>query len=60
MLAGEVHFVVIPDEFISARTELNTRAIEIRATEEVVAYGFNKQPYSNDGFLALPVDSLGT
>ena len=55
-----MHRVVIPVELLALTTELNTKAIEIRATEEVVAYGFNKQPYSNDGFLALPVDALGT
>ena len=57
---GHVHRVVIPAVLIGATTERNNKAIEIKATEEVVAYGFNKQPYSNDGFLALPVDNLGT
>ena len=57
---GQVHFIQIPWRLLAAMTELSTKAVEIRATEQVVVYGFNKQQYSNDGFLALPVDSLGT
>ena len=50
---------MVPSEFIMGVTEMSTKAIEIWATEGVVAYAMNKQSYSNDAFLVLPVDAIG-
>ena len=51
--------VTVPGTLITTQFERSSKAIEITATDEVVAYGINKQAYSNDAFLALPVDTLG-
>ena len=51
--------MTIPGELIAGVTEASTKAIEITATDEVVAYGVNRQTSSNDAFLALPVDAIG-
>lgn len=40
--------------------EMSNKAIRITASEEVTIYGVNKEQYSTDGFVALPVDTLGT
>ncbi|KAJ8304500.1 hypothetical protein KUTeg_018083 [Tegillarca granosa] len=40
--------------------EMSNKAIRITASEEVTVYGVNKEQYSTDGFVALPVDTLGT
>ena len=50
---------MVPSEFIMGITEMSTKAIEIWATEGVVAYAMNKQSYSNDAFLVLPSDAIG-
>lgn len=57
---GTASLVTIPSQYVHAITESSTKAIEIWATEGVVAYAMNKQTTSNDAFLALPVDALGT
>ena len=36
------------------------KGILVTADEEIVIYGVNKQSYSNDAFLGLPTDVLGT
>ncbi|KAJ8315427.1 hypothetical protein KUTeg_007577 [Tegillarca granosa] len=38
---------------------MESKGFLITADDEVVAYGVNKQKYSNDAFLALPTDVLG-
>lgn len=37
-----------------------SKGILVSANDEVVIYGVNKQRYSNDAFLGLPTDVLGT
>ena len=54
-----MELLTVPSGLITGARESSSKAIEIIATDEVVAYGVNKQRYSNDAFLALPVDALG-
>ncbi|XP_061179024.1 uncharacterized protein LOC133187622 [Saccostrea echinata] len=41
-------------------TSLNSKGLLIEASNEIVVYGFNKEPFSNDAFLAIPCDAIGT
>ena len=56
---GTVEDVNVPQQFILDPSGSTSKSIEIWATEGVVAYGMNQQSFSNDAFLALPVDALG-
>ncbi|XP_071168590.1 uncharacterized protein [Mytilus edulis] len=49
--------------FINLKLRLNgsvkeKKGILVTATDEIVIYGVNKQDYSNDAFLGLPIDVL--
>ncbi|XP_062574882.1 IgGFc-binding protein-like [Saccostrea cucullata] len=56
---GIVHRVVVDQAFRLNQTELSTKGILISADEEVVAYGVNREVWSDDAYLALPTDVLG-
>ncbi|XP_061187976.1 IgGFc-binding protein-like [Saccostrea echinata] len=56
---GIVHRVVVDQDFRLNHTELSTKGILISADEEVVAYGVNREVWSDDAYLALPTDVLG-
>ncbi|XP_067948374.1 uncharacterized protein [Watersipora subatra] len=59
--AGQVEIVDALDP--SLRQEgsgIDTKAIRIQASSDIVVYGINKQTWSTDGFLAFPVDVVGT
>ena len=36
------------------------KGIYVQARNDVIVYGFNKDTYTNDGFMGLPLDVLGT
>ncbi|KAK3096647.1 hypothetical protein FSP39_002010 [Pinctada imbricata] len=41
-------------------SRVEQKAVYIIATEEIVVYTINRQPDSTDGYLAFPIDVLGT
>lgn len=58
---GEVDiFTDLPVSLRHTGSGLDTKSIHIVASEDIVVYGINKQTWSTDGFLALPVDVVGT
>lgn len=57
---GQVRRLTIDVRLRLEECEFSSKAILIQASHEVVVYGVNKQKYSNDAFLALPTDVLGT
>ncbi|KAK3106926.1 hypothetical protein FSP39_003170 [Pinctada imbricata] len=57
--AGEVKQLTISRDFRLSGTEMTEKGILIKATDDIVIYGINKETYSNDGFLGLPTDVLG-
>jgi hypothetical protein len=40
--------------------EHSNKGVLITATEEITVFGVNKEPFSTDGFVSYPTDSLGT
>ena len=40
-------------------TEMSQKGILVQATHNIAIFGFNKEAYSNDGFLGIPTDVLG-
>ena len=40
-------------------TEMSKKGILVQATHNIAIFGFNKEFYSNDGFLGIPTDVLG-
>ena len=40
-------------------TGLKSKAIKIVSDEDIVVYGINKEQFSADGFIAIPVSSFG-
>lgn len=57
--AGQVKQVTFTNKLRLIQTELSSKGVYIKADDEVVVYGVNKETYSNDAFLGLPVDVLG-
>ncbi|KAK3583074.1 hypothetical protein CHS0354_004019 [Potamilus streckersoni] len=57
---GEVHKVLIDDILRMIGSDLSSKAIHVTADAEVVCYGANKMSLSNDVFLGIPTDALGT
>ncbi|XP_038052280.1 IgGFc-binding protein-like [Patiria miniata] len=49
----------IPDEFTMLGSERSLKAIEIVASNEISVHGFLNQRTTTDGFLGIPVNSLG-
>lgn len=56
---GQVHMVSIPHRFRLNHTQLHHKAILIQADDEIVVYGVNREVWSDDAYLALPIDALG-
>ena len=40
-------------------TEMSQKGILVQATHNIAIFGFNKEAYSNDGFLGISTDALG-
>ena len=57
--AGQVEQVFFSANVRLQGNEKSEKGILITADDEVVMYGVNKERYSNDAYLALPVDVLG-
>lgn len=40
-------------------TSMKSKAIHITSDDDIVVYGINKEQFSADGFLAIPISSYG-
>lgn len=60
LTSGETKQLFISNEYRMYGTGESTKAISLSASDEIIVYGVNKETYSCDAFLALPVDTLGT
>ena len=58
--SGEVKHITVNKLIRCSGNEMAMKGIELKASDEIKVYGINKERYSTDGFLALPVDILGT
>ena len=58
--AGTVHRVLIDNVFRMVGNSVSTKGIHVTADAEVVCYGANKESLSNDVYLGIPTDALGT
>ncbi|XP_076085689.1 IgGFc-binding protein-like [Mytilus galloprovincialis] len=57
---GQVHLVQIDTSYRLDHTESSQKAILIQSDKDIVVYGVNRESHSDDGYLALPTDALGT
>ncbi|XP_056010931.1 IgGFc-binding protein-like [Ostrea edulis] len=57
---GIVHQLTVSPDFRLNHTEMSHKAIEITANKDIVVYGVNREVHSDDGYLALPTDVLGS
>lgn len=55
---GQVKQLFLDQNIRMSGSAKQTKGILIRATDEVVVYGINKELYSCDGFVALPTDVI--
>ncbi|XP_061184990.1 SCO-spondin-like [Saccostrea echinata] len=55
---GQVKQLFLDQKIRMDGSAKGTKGILIRATDEVVVYGINKELYSCDGFVALPTDVI--
>ncbi|KAK3106603.1 hypothetical protein FSP39_023361 [Pinctada imbricata] len=56
---GHVHLVNISREYRLHGTEMSSKGIEIKAPNQIMVYGINREKFSDDGYLALPTDAIG-
>lgn len=56
---GQVRKIEIPVELRMKESSLTKQGIFITSNDDVIVYGINKDEYSTDGFLALPINTLG-
>ncbi|XP_021353607.1 uncharacterized protein LOC110450424 isoform X1 [Mizuhopecten yessoensis] len=57
---GMVKQVHLPNNIRVVGSSKDTKGVLIRSNDEIVIYGVNKEKFSCDAFLGLPVDVLGT
>lgn len=60
VIDGQVHKTEIDTAYRMIGSDVGTKAIRVEADAEVACYGANKETLSNDVYLGLPVDALGT
>lgn len=58
--AGSVHKVLIDPSFRMYGNGISNKSLHVTADAEVVCYGSNKESLSNDVYLGIPTDALGT
>nr|XP_022344318.1 SCO-spondin-like isoform X5 [Crassostrea virginica] len=56
--AGQVKQLFISPSIRMSGSSKSSKAVRVRASDEVVIYGINKERYSCDGFVGLPLDVL--
>lgn len=59
VISGTVKQVNISSSLRMTGTSLSSKGLLVEASDEIVVYGFNKEPFSNDAFLAIPCDAIG-
>lgn len=59
VVSGQVEKIELTHLIRLTWTGIEQKVVMITADSDVVVYGLNKQPYSTDGFLAYPTDSIG-
>ncbi|XP_061194434.1 IgGFc-binding protein-like [Saccostrea echinata] len=59
LTSGQTKQLFISNEFRMYGTGESQKALSVSASDEVIVYGVNKEQYSTDAFLALPIDVLG-
>ena len=52
--------VIIPKELEIIGTEKSLKSIELNANFEISVYSIHLEPYTTDGYLAIPTDNFGT
>jgi len=57
---GSVTKVIIDSSLRMVGSSISDKGISVTANAEIACYGANKETLSNDGYLGLPVDALGT
>jgi hypothetical protein len=61
LLGGEIRMVEVPQSIIHYGSEIvDVKSIHVTSDAEVTVYGLNRERYTADAFLALPVDILNT
>lgn len=60
VIVGTVKQVLFSNALRMTGSGKSSKGILITGSDEIMVYGMNKEEYSNDGFLGLPVDVLGT
>lgn len=58
--AGQVKQLFFSPDLRMSGSSFGNKGMLVTADDEVVIYGVNKETYSNDAFLGLPTDVLGT
>ena len=58
--AGGYERVIVPTELEMIGTEQNLKSIEIESDFKISVYAIHLEPYTTDGYLAIPVENLGT
>lgn len=60
VVSGTVEQVNISSSLRMTGSSLSSKGLLIEASDEIVVYGFNKEPFSNDAFLGIPCDVIGS
>ena len=57
---GQIEKITLDKSLSGENVEHSNKGVLITATEEITVFGVNKEPFSTDGFVSFPTDSLGT
>ena len=57
---GQIEKITLNKSLSGENVEHSNKGVLITATEEITVFGVNKEPFSTDGFVSFPTDSLGT
>ena len=57
---GQIEKITLSKSLSGENVEHSNKGVLITATEEITVFGVNKEPFSTDGFVSFPTDSLGT
>ncbi|KAJ8310380.1 hypothetical protein KUTeg_012245 [Tegillarca granosa] len=60
VIAGTVKQLNIKSDIRLIGTSMEAKGILVTSDQEIVVYGVNKDRYSNDAYVSLPTDVLGT
>ena len=57
---GGYERVIVPTELEMIGTEKSLKSVEIKSDFRISVYAIHLEPYTTDGYLAIPVENLGT